>query len=89
MHWIEWLKLLDPTGYTNEEHEFLSINNHSKHYCVWQPELKQNQICILTPLYTQFCGQIIFCMVYFNVMWRWNIGLYVHVTQMYVSHASL
>jgi hypothetical protein len=31
------------------------------------------------PLYTQFCGQIIFCIAYFNVVWMWNIGLYVHV----------
>jgi len=65
------------------------MKNYSKRYGVWQPELKQNQRSILTPLYIQFYGQIIFCIVYFNVVWRWNIGLYVHVTHMYVSHASL
>jgi hypothetical protein len=68
VHWIEQIKLLDSTAYTNEEYESLSINNHSKHYCVRQPELKQNQRSILAPLYTQFCGQIIFCIVYFNVV---------------------
>lgn len=68
MHWIEQLKLLDSTVCTNEEYEYLPINNNSKHYCVQQPELKQNQRCIVTPLYTQLCGQIIFCIVYFNVV---------------------
>jgi len=62
VHWIEQLKLSDSTAYTYEEYESFSINNHSKHYCV-QPELKQYQRSILTPLYTQFCGQIIFCIV--------------------------